>query len=402
MKGIFKLLKNKIFIRYFSANILAYIGTNMGLLGINWHLVAITGSNQILSTYSAITVLTTIISSLFIGGIVDNHNKSILMKLNNILQGIMILFVFWLLTIKNISFYVIYFMAVINSFGHALFVTASKGILQDIITNTEDLIHGNSINEICLQIGAIIASCLTGVLYAIWGFSLLIVIMVVSLFLSGFAMKYIKKSNAEKNKIKEKIKFSELFLNKKIVIIGFLAFLPYVVTLLSNNVLPGYVNEYLQSSSSVYGIADMMYGIGALIAGFIVSSNFNFKKINKEVALFFFSIISLFILTFNKNILILFFCYFFFGLSNTGLKICLNTLFMKTVPNEIYGKSYSFMNSVVSTLQIVMLLLIGKVLDLYGAAVGYLILSTIMFLGAIIYSSIKKQLINLNYLKRER
>lgn len=387
MAGIGKLLKQKVFRRYFYANSLAYIGTNMGLLGINWHLIAVTGSNQILSIYSAVTVMTTIISSLFIGTLVDIFNKSILMKVSNVVQAGMITIIYLMITFKNAPFQLIYFMAVANSIGLALFGTSSRSILQDVLSNPNDFIHGNSLIEICIQLGAIVASCMTGFLYAIFGFSVIIYIMVGSLMLSAFSMKYIKETKINKRNAKEKIHFN-IISQKGILTIGLITFVPYIVTLLSNSVLPGYVSKHLHATSQIYGNADMLYGAGAVIAGFIVSKSINKSKHSMEGYLFIISVLSLITLFFNKMVLLLFLLYFFFGLSNTSLKICLNTLFMKSIPKEIYGKCYALMNSMVSLLQIFLLFMLGKMLDSYGAQVGYLILAVLMGVSGIVYMKV--------------
>ena len=104
-----------------------------------------------------------------------------------------------------------------------------------------------------------------------------------------------------------------------------------------------------------------------------------------EIKLFIISFFTLLYLFFNTNIYGLLLAYIFFGLSNTSLKIFMNTIFMKSIPKNIYGKCYSIMNSISSVIQVIILMMLGKTLDIYGAAIGFLILSFMMLVDGILF-----------------
>ncbi len=129
----------------------------------------------------------------------------------------------------------------------------------------------------------------------------------------------------------------------------------------------------------------MLYGLGALAAGIFITNIFKFLNKNSEMKLFALSFFTLILLFFNKTIYGLFILYFIFGLSNTALKVYMNTLFMKIIPEEIYGKCYSIINSISSIIQIFILMILGYILDIYGAAIGYVILAIIMLLDAFLF-----------------
>ncbi|MFC6169224.1 MFS transporter [Loigolactobacillus jiayinensis] len=60
--------------------------------------------------------------------------------------------------------------------------------------------------------------------------------------------------------------------HKMILNIGLLSILPLIVTQLFNVSSPDYVSSVLKANSVVYGLADMGYGIGGLIAGLITGT----------------------------------------------------------------------------------------------------------------------------------
>ena len=126
-------------------------------------------------------------------------------------------------------------MAVTNSLGLALYNTTSRGILGEIIIEKDLLIQGNSILEMSMQIGAIIAAGATGILYDILGIKIIIYIMVSSLIISALILKKLKNGKIANN-TKKTIQLS--IDKKKILILGLISFIPFIVTLLSNDMIP--------------------------------------------------------------------------------------------------------------------------------------------------------------------
>ena len=391
MKDLKIIFSRDIFRRYFISCSLAYIGINIGLIGINWYIIDSTQSNAFLANYSIVTILTTILSSLFIGTLVDKINKSFLMKISCVFQAILVYGIFYIVN-QNNNFTLIYGMAIVNSIGLALFGTASRSILTDIIDDKKLIISGNSILEVCMQIGAILAAGVTGILYDHLGIAVIINIMTISLVCSALVMK--KTNSTKSNNRSITGKGFSIATKSNIFCIGLISFMPYIVTLLSNNVLPGYVSIHLDAPSSIYGISDMLYGIGALVAGLLIGTLNRIIHNNIEMKMFSLSFVILMLLYINDNMYFLFLLYFMFGLFNTSLKIIMNTIFMEFVPAAVYGRYYSLMNSIASVIQMGILSVLGYVLDLYGSALGYAILAMIMIIDGIIFKLIQKHIAN--------
>lgn len=378
MKDLFK---NSIFVRYFFSCTLAYIGISIGLIGLSWYIIDVTGSNSILANYSIIMVVTTIIASFFMGILVDKYNNSMLMKGCCFFQGLLLFTIFMIFNSSDYKILMIYCIAIINSLAASLYNTASRSILNFILTK-DFLVHGNSVLETSTQVGAILAAGITGVLYDFFGINIIIYIMCGSLVISSLVLKFTKHNLViSQDEIKTQINIDK----KKIFLLGIITFVPFIITLLSNSVLPGYVNFHLKASSTIYGTADMLYGIGALISGIFIFKIKSLLNTRIEIKLFIISFFTLLYLFFNTNIYGLLLAYIFFGLSNTSLKIFMNTIFMKSIPKNIYGKCYSIMNSISSVIQVIILMMLGKTLDIYGAAIGFLILSFMMLVDGILF-----------------
>ncbi|AQR98089.1 MFS transporter [Clostridium saccharoperbutylacetonicum] len=389
MNKLIHLLRNNLFRAFFFSNIIAYIGINIGLVGINWFIVDYTNKNQILATYTSISLITTVVTSFFIGTIVDKYNKSIIMKCCNIIQSIF-LGIFFILLLNKINIeFLIYFIAVINSICLTIYNTASRGVIHDII-DIEDLIYGNSVIEMCIQSGAIVASFITGVVYKDFGFNLVLLIMIISLLLGAILMKKVEGKGTKKstidtsylNQLKVGVKY--LTKNSRVLFLGIIIFIPNIVTLMSNNVLPGYVKNCLKKSAVTFGVADMLFGVGAFIAGLIVvEMSKKYKRDLIEIYMFILSIVSLISLFIFKNEVFLYILYFTFGLGNSSLKVTLNTYLMEIVPQNLYGRCLAFWNSISSIIQSVLVMVLGILIDNTNVCNGYLFLSLIMFIGLI-------------------
>lgn len=381
------LLSNSNFKNFFLGNIIASIGINIGIIGINWFIIDYTKQNKILGIYMAISVLSGLTASFFIGTLVDTYNKQSIMILSNIIQACLLLILSVLLFFNMNILGVIYALAVVNSIGLSIYTTSSRSFIQELLEK-QNFIYGNSIIEISLQVGAIIAAGTTGLIYKYYGFKTILFVMIISLMSSCLFICKIKHTSINKIVDNENYMFrlvngmKYLFNNKIIFLLGILSFIPYIVTLASNSVLPGYINQHLLLGSVEYGISDMLFGIGAFTSGLVLSIIIkNIKRDFLILSMFILSICSLSFLIFNKSLIGLYIAYFIFGLGNTSAKIILNTMIMELVPTHLYGRAMSLWTSISSILQVVLVLGIGYLMDIVSAIYGYLSLSVIMVLG---------------------
>ncbi|NDR98214.1 MFS transporter [Fructilactobacillus sanfranciscensis] len=103
--------------------------------------------------------------------------------------------------------------------------------------------------------------------------------------------------------------------------LGILSVLPLLVTQLFNVSMLGYISHILHASSVSYGITDMFYGIGGLVAGLITAKLLE-KMTKKNLLIDFFLIASLALLAlfiFKLNLLT-FAATFLIGLSNSAYR----------------------------------------------------------------------------------
>lgn len=388
MKKLMDLLKNKSFRRFFLVNIISYIGMNIGLIGINWHVVDKFSNNQSLAVYTTTSVLSTIFISFFISGFIDQYNKFLLMKYCIGMQSVALILIWFMIRNVSDSIYIYILLSIVNSSALAIYNIASRGAIKYTLEK-ENLVHGNSVLEICIQGGAIFASLLTGFLYKRLGYSAIFWIMIITLAGGAMLIKKVSYTRAQKQEsyigqIKEGAGFFRA--NRFIFLLGIVVFMPNVVTLASNNVLPGYIKQALNLDSVAFGIADTIFGIGAFISGIFIMGLIKKLEIKRAINIFFLlSALALGILAILVNINVLYIIYFIFGLSNTALKILLNTMLMEKIPSGKYGRCLAMCNSIASLMQILVIQGISFSMDNIHAIYGYAILSFLLFISWILY-----------------
>ena len=136
----------------------------------------------------------------------------------------------------------------------------------------------------------------------------------------------------------------------------------------------------------------MIFGIGAFIAGVFIAEII--RKIGTgylSTVMFIISIVTLFMLTLIPNEIVMYLLYFLFGLSNTSLKIILNTIFMKEIPEDKFARCFSMCNAVSSIMQIILVQGISGIMDSYSPRYGYTILGALMLITLALFHLISCQ-----------
>lgn len=363
---------------FFIVNALASIGLNIGVIGVNWFIIDVTHQNSILGLYGAFSLISAFLTLAWGSSLTDKYNKISILKYCCFGQGLIFILT-GLLHYSNIpSLYIIYGLAIVNMPLIVIFSTVSRGAVPTL-WDKENLTKGNSALEITIQVGAMLAALLTGVLYKYMGFSLLLfsgaflaILAATMLACSKHSFDY---SLPEKENFFSGLKegFSYLWKHPYLFLYGLVAFVPTIIISASNTVIPGYVEQALKQASMVYGIGDMCFAVGALLSGFFAP--FGAKYFKDKNAIFLFSVLAFISLAvlglWHKNILF-FLCVFTAGIALAGLRILLNSTFMKLVQEHFLGRVLSLLMALSIAIQALLSIAIGKIMDFWNASFGFI------------------------------
>lgn len=385
------------FQKFLSADLISQFGAGMTLSAISWYILDKSGSNALVAAASNVNIISGLIISIFAGAIIDNFSKKSTIVFSLILRAVFILIPLLLIAAYGFNKYFLYILALNNGLGWNIYFPASKGLIQSI-TSKEDLLKMNSGAEITMQIGLFSSGAVAGFIYKYFGFNLILVISTITFLLGAFIVNSIKVQEGMDN-TSSKSSFTEIFRegflylksNKFIFILGIVMYIPFVAGSSFTIILPGFVRQVLKGDSTVYGLVDMFYGVGACIGGIAIIGLAK-KRSSKLLITVGFALSSsaAVIMYLNKSIVIACAITIIFGLCSASIRTVIYSIIMKAVPNAYLGRIMSVWNAISLTLQVIVTYSVGRLTDRISVAYGFLFYGAVMFLGLVIYNLLNK------------
>ncbi|MEW9677303.1 MFS transporter [Lentibacillus sp. L22] len=385
-----RLLKRVDFRNFFFSEIIYAFGIGMGTVGANWYLMEQTSSIIAVGIMLSLNVIAGFLISPLTGILTDKFKRKQIILFTYLIQSIAITVIAMMLLTNGFHIGYMYLFSIVNGMGWTTYMSTSRSLLQELLSGDE-IVHGNSLVEICLQVGMFTAGGVSGVFYEYLGFGNMLIFNAIMFLLSSIFIFQVKYNSIIENteesfysNFKSGIKF--LKGRPKIFFFGFASIIPLVATMMYNVVLPGYVSDTLQSSSIAFSFSDMFYGIGGFLSGFVAAPIAKKVSKNGAVTLFFLvSITTLIAFAFNNYVIILFLGSLLFGLCNSSLRIVMNTILMETVPKAFMGRAMSIWMSISLLLQAIASPSLGMIIDNYSARMGLISLGLFMISGIVIH-----------------
>ncbi|ANE46375.1 transporter [Paenibacillus swuensis] len=388
---VFNVLKTRRFRNYFIADIVSGFGVGMSTIGANWYLMDRTGSITSVGLMLSLNVISGFLVSAFAGTFVDRWNRKSILLWANVVRAIALLLIALAFLVTGFHLEYLYAFAAVNGMGWALYMTASRSLVQELLPE-KDLIHGNSLIEISLQVGMFTAGGLSGILYKFIGFEAILLLntaafIVSSLFLRRIEYTAMPNDNAGESYVKSfRDGFHYLAERPSLFVLGIVSIIPLVTTMVFNVVLPGYVSTAVKGDSIVFGLSDMCYGIGGLLSGFLAAPLA--RKLSQHgtiLIIFLVSVLNLAAIAFNTTVFLLYIGCVLIGLTNSSLRILMTTTLMESVSKSYMGRATSVWMGISLLLQTVFATGLGVVIDRYSPGLGFICMSALMLIGLIAY-----------------
>ncbi|MBP1950783.1 MFS transporter [Virgibacillus litoralis] len=388
---VFSVLRLRNFRNFFLSEIISGFGVGMSTIGANWFLLDQTNSTKLIGLMLSLNVIAGFLVAPLIGILTDKFNRKVIILWTYLVQSIILIGITSLLSISGFKIEYVYLFAVVNGMGWTTYISTSRSLVQEILSD-QDYINGNSLVEISLQVGMFMAGAASGVIYKYFGFDFILIFNATafifsSIFLSKVKYNSITIDNKEES-YRESFKNGVRYLadRPKIFFLGVVAIIPLASTMMFNVVLPGYVSDTVGGDSIVFGLSDMFYGIGGLLSGFIAAPVAKKISNNSTVILFFWISIGILLsFAFNSYVLVLFLGSVLFGLSNSSLRIVMNTTLMETVSKSFMGRAMSVWMAISLIIQAIASPVLGLLIDKFSPGVGFIALIGLMIIGFIIY-----------------
>ncbi len=158
----------------------------------------------------------------------------------------------------------------------------------------------------------------------------------------------IKKITELNHSIIERLKkgFTYLKEHQYVFIFGVSSYMVFAMLLVEiHAVLPTYIKQHLLAKGNVFALADTIYAIGALSAGFFINKLFDKASIVKVIVILTFVVAFIFIAAaISKSILVIYIVSIILGFCNAGIRVLRLTYMFKIIPNNLMGRVGSIFN----------------------------------------------------------
>ncbi|WP_205526800.1 MFS transporter [Bombilactobacillus bombi] len=331
------------FRNFFFADIISGFGVGLTTVGANWYVLQSTQSNKLVGMYLTINVLAGFLMSPLAGILTDKFSRKNVILWTFLGRVLPMILIAIIINSYGFSMLSMYGLAILTGAGWITYMAASRSYIQSILPN-KLLGTANSFIEVSLQVGMFSAGAISGIILKYTGFLVILIINIIMFIIASLLIFLIKENDTVSNESRQNstnfITGIKYILNHKMILsIGIISILPLIVTQLFNVSSPDYVSTILKTSSVIYGFVDMGYGIGGLVAGLVTGLLINkYIKRNIIVSFFILAAIALLSLYFTHVVFLTIICTFALGLSNSSLRVVINTILMEQVEKQFMGR----------------------------------------------------------------
>lgn len=403
----FSLLKNKNFSLLILSNFISITGTEALEFALSLYILTITGSAVKFAFLLSISAIPPIILGPISGVFVDWLNrKKLLILLNFSSTIILAIFTIYFINYKPISINKIYVLSVLLSIVAAIFNPAISTITPSIIEK-DLLVDANGFNNIIKSTAAIIAPMIAGVLFSMWGLSIILIIDLLSFGIAAISSVFITIPRIDKSKnfsisnffedFKEGLKFikskNTLFI---IIILGLITNFAYCpIVSIGFNYLAKII---LHVTDYQLGILNSISIVSVLISPFLCK--LLMKKINlQKIILFDISIVSILLLIlallnsgivlslFNSNTIPyinLIIIGFLLNLVSSTVGLALTTVIQSVTPIDLLGRVFSVFSTILLVALPIGQVVFGILLSKYPVYIGISISGIIILATALL------------------
>ncbi|MCU5680696.1 MFS transporter [Bacillus wiedmannii] len=381
---------NKVFSYFFLASCISLIGNSMVTLVLPLWVMKLTNSPLLVSGINVAIAMAAILFAPVTGTLADRMSRRKLMIIADVMRCIVMICVAVIAFYNKMLYIPLLLLLIIRSIGSALFTPASNAAL---VTYVEEkhVQQAITLRQISIQIISVAIPLMASFLISIFNFHGVFMLDAITFFISFLILmkiKFPRELKVEKKKpFYEDFKegFSLLKSNQSLkmllmsaVIINLLG---AACMMLSLQVI---VVREMDLSMQWYSIVFAASPIGILIGAFITKKIRTYKTIT--TAFIFTAIMGIFNAAMGTTVNpVLFSVYYFlsgiaFGVSN----VYFGVLYRKLIPNEVQGRFFGFLSSLLLVSTPVGIAITGYFLESISASIVFIIIGIITFLVSVI------------------
>ncbi|MCU5474027.1 MFS transporter [Bacillus paranthracis] len=380
---------NKVFSYFFLASCISLIGNSMVTLVLPLWVMKLTTSPLLVSGVNVAIATGAILFAPVTGTLADRMSRRKLMIIADVMRCIVMILIAVIAFYYKMLYIPLLILLIIRSIGSALFTPASNAAL---VTYVEEkhVQQAITLRQISIQIISVAIPLMASFLISIFNFHGVFMLDAITFFISFLILMNIKFPR--ELKIEKKKPFYEDFKEgfsifnsnqslKTLLVSAAVINLLGAACMLSLQVI---VVREMDLSTRWYSIVFVASPIGILIGAFITKKIRTYKTIT--TAFIFTAIMGIFNAAMGTTVNpVLFSVYYFlsgiaFGVSN----VYFGVLYRKLIPNEVQGRFFGFLSSLLLVSTPVGIALTGYFLESISASIVFIIIGIITFLVSVI------------------
>ncbi len=343
------------------AHIISGLAQGISLLAVPWYF-AKQGLSSEYNLYYGFLTLFIVFWGLYAGTIVDKYARTKVFIGANLVQFIVLASIAALGFInQELDSSLVFVVLAISFLGFNIHYPNMYAFLQEM-TSPEEYTKVSSAVEIVGQTTSVISGALAAVLLdgGIWNlgfeinfnipkwelweiFALDALTYAISIILIS-SIKYIplRSRTIETGSLSERLQSGFQFLNKnrRLFAIGLFSYCVFACVMVQiYSLLPVYINHYLKANGQVFATSDLIFAVGALLAGVSVSKFLKAENLLYFIPLFMFLNGFAYLGAYLFHSVYLFYAIcFLFGFSNSATRIARISYLLSKVPNHLLGR----------------------------------------------------------------
>lgn len=366
------------------ANLFASIGMGILSLGVAWLLVDRQGGDKLLGIVMVVTTILLFLTAPSIGVMIDRFSRRNIMKGN---QWFVLLLVTPIavagLINQGLATWQLILLYVVSVAYYGVHYPNMLAYVQQLFDKGR---HGsiNGLLEVQSQAASMIAGGIGGVLFQFIEPSRVLLVVAFGSLISLCLIHKLPKDRTIKRvaqtvKVPERnvgLTFMKQNLAFSLVILSLL--IPFVTLMVGNYLRPVYLNQTLQFDASIYGYTNMLYSLGACMAGMFVTWLFaRFGPWAAAIVSVGFYTGSLFIIALVPIVPLFLLLQLFQGLGNAGSRICKQTIMMARIDNSQIGRVNGVFDAIGMGVRVILLLVFTVSMDWFNMQLAFLCMAVL-------------------------
>lgn len=342
------------------------------IIAIPWHFTDVLNQSSTFSLLYAIITFIGLFWGLYAGVVIDNYNRKKILLYINLISSICFGVIGYFCSVLTINHPLILMLGfAICSFYYIIFFPNLYAMMQEL-TSKKEYVKINSLIEVFMQTTNILAAITCGLLlsgsenfrnyfnilnveFSKWDIddvfllnSALYLITFIILVCIRYQPITIRKKRSQKIITDIQNGFMFLVKNKNILIYGVcsqIIFAFLIVELFT--LLPLFVKKCLNETIIVFSFADVVYGMGAILAGLITSKFLQYiEKWNFTIFLITTTCFAIILMIQFQELNMFFIATLIIGVTNASARITRMSYFYERIPNNVMGRTNTIFNSI--------------------------------------------------------